>query len=41
MIQIILLTKQKQTHKHKKQTYGCQRGKGVTGGKGVTDKLGV
>ena len=24
-----LFTKQKQTHKHRKQTYGYQRGKGV------------
>ena len=27
-IQVNLLTKQKQTHRHRKQTYGCQRGKG-------------
>ena len=31
-----LLTKQKQTHRHRKQTYGYQRGK--VGGR---DKLGV
>ena len=24
-----LFTKQKSTHRHRKQTYGCQRGKGV------------
>ena len=29
MIQIHLFTKQKQTHRHRKQIYGCQRGKGV------------
>ena len=28
MIQINLFTKQKQTHRHGKQTYGYQRGKG-------------
>ena len=29
-----LFTKQKQTHRHRKQIYGCQRGKreGVNGG---------
>ena len=33
-----LYTKQKWTHRHKKQTYGFQRGKGVAGGKlGVWD----
>ena len=26
-IQMNLFTKQKQTHRHRKQTYGCQRGK--------------
>ena len=31
-----LYKKQKQTHRHRKQTYGCQRGKG-----GGRDKLGV
>ena len=31
-----LFMKQKQTHRHRKQTYGYQRGKGVGG-----DKLGV
>ena len=35
MIQMNLFTKQKQTHRHRKQTYGYQSGKG--GG----DKLGV
>ena len=35
-IQIHLLTKQKQTHRHRKQTYGYQRGKGRW-----RDKLGV
>ena len=35
MIQMNLLKKQKQTHRHRKQTYGYQRGKW---GK---DKLGV
>ena len=29
MIQMNLFTKQKQTHRHRKQTYGDQRGKGV------------
>ena len=28
MIQMNLVTKQKQTHKHRKQTYGYQRGRG-------------
>ena len=32
MIQTNLLTKQKQTHKHRKQTYDYQRGKGRWGG---------
>ena len=36
MMQMNLFTKQKQTHRHRKQTYGYQRGK--MGGK---DKLGV
>ena len=31
-----LFTKQKQTHRHRKQTYGYQRGK-----EGGRDKLGV
>ena len=35
MIQTNLFTKQTQTHRHRKQTYGCQRGKGGR------DKLGV
>ena len=35
-IQMNLYTKQKQTHRHRKQTYGYQRGKG-----GGRDKLGV
>ena len=29
MIQMNLFTKQKQTHRHRKQTYGYQRGKRV------------
>ena len=29
-----LFTKQKQTHRHRKQTYGYQRGKGVEEGEG-------
>ena len=29
MIQMNLFTKQKQTHRHRKQTYGYQRGKWV------------
>ena len=28
MIQMNLFTKQKQTHRHRKQTYGYERGKG-------------
>ena len=32
-----LFTKQEQTHRHRKQTYGYQRGKGWGG----RDKLGV
>ena len=31
MIQMNLITKQKQTHRHRKQTYGYQRGKGGGG----------
>ena len=37
MIQINLFTKQKETHRHRKQTYGYQRGKVGGGG----NKLGV
>ena len=37
MIQTNLFTKQKQTHGHRKQTYGYQRGKVVVG----RDKLGI
>ena len=29
IIQMDFLTKQKQTHRHRKQTYGYQRGKGA------------
>ena len=29
MIQMNLFTKQKETHRHRKQTYGYQRGKGA------------
>ena len=29
MIQVNLFTKQKQTHRHRKQIYGYQRGKGL------------
>ena len=32
MIQMNLLTKQKKTHRHREQTYGYQRGKGVREG---------
>ena len=35
MIQVNLFTKQKQTHRHRKQTYGYQTGK-----VGERDKLG-
>ena len=35
IIQMDFLTKQKQIHRHRKQTYGCQWGKGQR------DKLGV
>ena len=34
--QVNLFTKQKQTHRHRKQTYGYERGKGEKG----RDKLG-
>ena len=34
-----LFTKQKQTHRHRKETYGYQRGK--VGGGGGADKLGA
>ena len=37
MIQMKLFTKQKETHRHGKQTYGYQRGKADGGG----NKLGV
>ena len=33
-----LFTKQKQTHSHRKQTYGYQRGKGVRNKLGVQDQ---
>ena len=36
MIQMNLFTKQKQTSRHRKQTYGYQRGRG-----GERNKLGV
>ena len=36
MIQMNLLTKKKQTHRHRKQTYGYQRGQ-VGGGVGEMD----
>ena len=36
IIQMSLFAKQKQTHRHRKQSYGYQRGKG-----GERDKLGV
>ena len=36
---MIIFTKMKQSHKHRKQTYGYQRAKGVTGVWGW-DKLG-
>ena len=36
MIQMNLFTKQKQTHRHRKQTYGYQSGEGLGG-----DKLGI
>ena len=34
-----LFTKQKQTHRHKKQIYGYQRGKGV--GRGINEEFGI
>ena len=37
VIQMNLYIKRKQTHKHSKQTDGCQRGKGGVG----RDKLGI
>ena len=36
MIQMNLFTKQKQTHRHRKQTYSYQRGKA-----GMRNKLGI
>ena len=36
LTQTNLFTKQKQTHRHSKQTYGCQRGKA-----GKRNELGV
>lgn len=38
MIQMNLLAKQKQTHRHRKQTYGCQREKRRKGKIGVWDE---
>ena len=38
MIQMNLFTKQKQTHRHRKQTYSYQRGK--VGGGGINGKFG-
>ena len=37
VIQMNLLTKQKQTHRHRKQTSGYQREKGV----GISQKFGI
>ena len=37
MIQMDLFTKQKQTHRYRKQTYGYQRGKGGSDKFGVGD----
>ena len=34
-----LFTKQKQTHRHRKQTYGYQRGK--VGGEGIDCEFGI
>ena len=39
MIQMNLFTKQKQTHRHRKQTYGYQRGKGGEGG--INQRFGI
>ena len=36
-IQMNLLTKQKETHRHRKQTYGYQKGKGERYKLGVWD----
>ena len=38
MVQVNLLTKQNQTHRNRKQTYGYQRGKG---GEGQLRSLGL
>ena len=38
MVQMNLFTKQKQTHRHRKQTYGYQRGKGGRDKSGVWDE---
>ena len=38
MVQMNLFTKQKQTHRHRKQTYGYQRGRGGRDKLGVLDK---
>ena len=37
MIQMNLFTKQKQSHRHRKQTYGYQRGKGG----GINEQFGI
>ena len=39
IVQMNLYTKQKQTHRHRKQTYGCQKGGGM--GKGWIGSLGL
>ena len=39
MTQLNLFMKQKQTHRHREQTYGCQEGRGV--GEGWSGKLGL
>ena len=42
MIQMNLFTKQKLTHRHRKQTYGYERGKGGKGsGGGINQDFGI
>ena len=41
MIQMNLFTKQKQAHRHRKQTHGYQREKGVGGLEGTNRSLGL
>ena len=41
MIKMNLLTKQKETHRLREQTYGCRQQGGKNGGKGQLGSLGL